>query len=438
MNTDWSKPTKYIVGVSLALLGIYLLHLSRPVIPLLILAALIAVIVRPLVLYLQVEGHLPRGLAVALVYLAGLILVPLALLLAVPAIVNAINYVLTIDYPSVVRNVTEWLRNTLVSIRDMRLPVTALDTYVDQMVNAFLVELQRATPATVPQPPSVTTILQSLGAVLTTTFGAAASLLGTVLSQGALLIFMFLASIYISLSAHTYRSSFLSIIPPAYQPEIDQLLGRIVRLWNSFFRGEITLMLVIGVLSWLGLSVLGVPGALSLGIIAGLLELIPNLGPIIATIPAIIVALLQGSSYLPVSNLTMGLLVLGFYVLLQQLENSVIVPRVLGDAVELPPLVVMTGVLVGATTFGILGALLATPVVATGREILRYVYFKMLGQNPFPPGEKVPSRAAGAALRPVVGLRRRLRGWARRLRGSPPPAPPSAGEAGAEAFPQEE
>lgn len=194
-------------------------------------------------------------------------------------------------------------------------------------------------------------------------------------------------------------------------------------MWSAFFRGELTLMLVIGVISWLGLTILGMPGALYLGIIAGLLELIPNLGPIIATIPAAIVALLHGSSYLPVSPLAMALLVVLFYILVQQLENNLIVPRILGEAVDLPPLVVMTGVLVGATAAGLLGALLVTPIIASAREILHYIYGKMLGKDPFPPGEVVIEPEP----QPVSWLKRALRRWTQgvtraRTPGQPPPA----------------
>jgi predicted PurR-regulated permease PerM len=92
-------------------------------------------------------------------------------------------------------------------------------------------------------------------------------------------------------------------------------------LWNAFFRGELTLMLLIGVIGWLGLAALGVPGAPYLGIIAGLLEIIPSLGPIIATVPAVIVALLQGSTYLQISPLFLAGLVILLYVLVQQRNN---------------------------------------------------------------------------------------------------------------------
>ncbi len=387
MNTAWSKPTKYIVGVALGLLGIYVLYLSHSVIPLLIVAALLAVIVRPLVLWLHQHAHLPRGLAVLLVYLLVLVITPLAVTMAIPAIVDAVRYVINLDYQGTFQKIAEWLDNFLMSLKAAQLPVESLDAYVDETVDALIVWLQSATPATTLETPAPATIIQSLSSALTATFGVAASVIGSVFSSALLLIFIFLASIYINLSAHGYRDAFIQVVPEIYQSEIATLLARIERTWNAFFRGQLMLMLVIGTVSTIGLSALGLPGALSLGIIAGLLELIPNLGPIIATFPAVIVALLQGSNYLPVSHLTMALLVVIFYIMVQQLENTIIVPRVLGDAVELPPLVVMTGVLVGGQVAGILGTLLATPIIATMREILRYVYRKLQGQDPFPLAE---------------------------------------------------
>jgi predicted PurR-regulated permease PerM len=403
MNTAWSKPTKYVVGVGLALLGLVALYLSRSVIPLLVVAALLAVIVRPVITWLHGGLRLPRGIAVAVTYLGLAILVPLAVVLVVPAVVNALQYVVGLDYDGFLVRGMASLRQTLAAIQAARLPIDALDAYMDRLLENLLVALQSATPITAPEPPPADAIVQALGAALTTTFGAAASLIGGVVSTAVLMLFIFLASVHMSLSAHTYREACLRAMPAAYRPELTELLARIVRVWNGFFRGQLTLMLVIGVLSWLGLAALGVPGALSLGIVAGLLELIPNLGPIIATIPAVMVALLQGSSYLPISPLAVAVIVLLYYVLVQQLENSVLVPRVLGDAVELPPLVVMTGVLVGSTTAGILGALLAAPVLGTAREILRYLYRKLLGEAPFPP-EVAPTQAQ----RPGMGLRQWL------------------------------
>lgn len=405
MSSEWSKPTRYIVAVGLVLLGCYLLYLARSVIPLLVIAALIAAIARPFINSLHTDAHLPRGVAVALVYIGILIIVPLILLLAIPAVVDAVEYVLSLDYQSITLELIDWARNTLIDLRDMSLPFPALESFIDETVATLLAGLDAEAIEGAPiETPSVATILQSIGSALTTTFLTAAGVLGSVFSRAALVLFVFLSSLYISLSAHTYQDSFLKLVPERFRAEISTLIARILRMWGSFFRGQLTLMLVIGIFTWIGLTFLGMPGAVYLAIVAGLLELIPNLGPIIATIPAVIVALLQGSSYIAVSPFIFALIIIGFYILLQQLENNIIVPRVLGEAVELPPLVVLTGVLVGAEVAGLLGALLATPVIATLREIVHYAYRKVLGENPYPPEEEKAIQAEQAPKAPPAWL----------------------------------
>jgi predicted PurR-regulated permease PerM len=381
MDTTWSKTTKYLVGVGLVLLGLFILHLSRLVIPSLIVAALIAVIVRPIILWLQNHLHLPRGLAVGLVFLGLAILAPLVVLLLLPTISDAFVYVGNLDYKSILQGAEDWLRSTLIIIKATQLPVVGLDAYVDRAVDTLIEALQPFSP-TAAVPPSIDAILQPLASALNSVMTAGANLIGTVISRAAMIGFMFLASIFISLDAPTYRNTFLNAVPAAYQPEISNLLVRVERLWNAFFHGELILMLVVGVMTTIGLTALGLPGALYLGIIAGLLEIIPSLGPIIAIVPAVIVALIQGPVYLPISHLAFAGLIILFYILVQQVEDNLIAPRVLGVALELPPLTVLTGIVVGASVGGILGALLATPVIATGSEVLRYIYRKMLGLEP--------------------------------------------------------
>jgi hypothetical protein len=153
-------------------------------------------------------------------------------------------------------------------------------------------------------------------------------------------------------------------------------------------------MFVVGAMTTIGLAALGMPGALYLGIIAGLLEIIPNIGPVIAVVPAVVVALIQGSLYLPISHLAFAGLIILFYILVQQVEDKLIVPRVLGAALELSPLIVMTGIVVGVSVAGILGALLATPVIATGREVLHYLYCKLQDQKPIQIEDTAPESGA--------------------------------------------
>lgn len=170
----------------------------------------------------------------------------------------------------------------------------------------------------------------------------------------------------------------------ARQHERGMLLRRIGRLWLAFVRGQLILMLVVGVITWLGLLALGVRGALWLGAAAGVLEVVPNLGPAISTTLAAVLALRYGSTYLPIDNALVTALVVVFYVLVQIAENYLIVPRVIGDALKLPTLVVLAGVLVGGAIAGVPGAMLATPLMATARELLRYWRRRRRGEGAFP------------------------------------------------------
>jgi predicted PurR-regulated permease PerM len=224
-----------------------------------------------------------------------------------------------------------------------------------------------------------------------------------------MLVFTFLASIYMSLDALALHDAILRAVPVRFRPESSILLNRIERTWNAFLRGELTLILFIGTIDWLGLTILGIPGAPYLGIISGLLEIVPNIGPVVATIPAVIVAILQGSIYLHVSPLFLALLVIAFYTLVQQFENNLIVPRVLGKAMNLPPLVVMIGALVGAEVGGMLGVMLATPLIATMREIVSYIYRKILGENPFPPEEEAQTPEAPLPNKTLEWRKRAMR-----------------------------
>ena len=391
-NTNWSKTTRYIAGVGLALFGIFVLYLSRPVIPLLIIAGLIAVIVRPLILWLHDRVHLSPSLSVILVYLILAILFPLALMLTMPAFLDTGHFISNLDYQAIFQNIIAWLRSTLNALKALPLPTEILNLYVDQTVDSLLKTLDQ-TAFTPPTSASVDSVLQSLSTALSTTFRTAAGVVSSLVSSITLLLFTFLVSVYISLDAKNFHDAILRAAPVRFRPEWSILMARIERTWNAFLRGELTLMLFIGVIDWLGLTILGVPGAPYLGIISGLLEIVPNIGPVLATIPAVIVAMLQGSTYLQVSPLFLALLVIAFYTLVQQFENNLIVPRILGKAMNLPPLVVMIGALVGAGVGGMLGIMLATPVIATIRDIVSYVYRKILGENPFPPEEDAQTPA---------------------------------------------
>jgi predicted PurR-regulated permease PerM len=242
------------------------------------------------------------------------------------------------------------------------------------------------------QPANVEVTIYSLSSQLASKLGTLVDILGPVFAVVVSTIFTLIMAFQMSLAANQISDWYPDLIPPAYKSEYAALFDKISQTWISFLRGQLTLMLIIGTTIWIGDLVLGVPAALLMGVLSGLLELIPNIGPTLAAIPAVLLALIFGSTHLPIDNVPFALLVVGFYVLVQLLENQFIVPYVMGDAVDLPPLIVLIGTIAGASAFGILGALLATPIIATGNLVFRFIYRKILEPPPLPePADEKPS-----------------------------------------------
>ena len=387
MTVEWRTGTRYLVGVGLVVVVAGLVYISRPILPELVLASLVAFLVRPVIEFFRSRLRFPKAAAIAVTYVLvgfALLVVPLIFL---PHAINAVTFVLSIDFQSVFDTVVRWLIDTLTVWKVNGLHFFGLVVPMQAAVDPVLQALQNPGAALPTSFSSLTSILSSL---LTFVSRGAAGVVGTVAASLLSLAFTLLASLYLSVDGPKMARSLLDGIPEAYRPELVELFDRLRRVWDSFVRGQLLLMLIIGTVVGVGAAILGLPNALSLGLLAGFLELIPSLGPFLATVPAVLIALLQGSSHFALPNGWFALIVLAFYMGVQSLENTLIVPRVLGDAVKVHPLVILAGVLVGAATAGVLGVFLAAPVIASLREILGYLYRKVLNVDPFP---VVPSGA---------------------------------------------
>ena len=157
-----------------------------------------------------------------------------------------------------------------------------------------------------------------------------------------------------------------------------------VQIWDAYLRGQVILGIVMGVVVGLVLAALDVSNALGLGLLSGVLEFLPVVGPLVGAAAAVLVAFFQDSNYLGLSSLNYALLILGVMILLQQIENNLLVPRIVGDALDLHALTVMISVIMGASLAGLLGAVLAAPVVASIKLIGSYAWRKLLDLPPFP------------------------------------------------------
>jgi predicted PurR-regulated permease PerM len=179
-------------------------------------------------------------------------------------------------------------------------------------------------------------------------------------------VIVLVVAIYLASNPSLYRDGIIRLTPPDYRDRSRRLLNLIGMTLRRWLLGRFLLMISNGIITSVGLWIMGIPLALTLGIIAGLLNFIPNLGPIIASIPAILIALLQS----PADALKVAI----FYLAVQAVDGYLFTPLVQKWTVSLPPAItILSQVLLGILT-GTLGVLLATPLAATAVVVIKVTY----------------------------------------------------------------
>lgn len=202
--------------------------------------------------------------------------------------------------------------------------------------------------------------LQSVLGMFGNAFTAASSVFGGFLSFLLILVFSFYFAV-----AETGVDDFLRVVSPAkYQEYVLDLWRRSQHKIGLWMQGQLLLAVIIGVLVYLSLTILGVKHALLLAVIAAVFELIPVFGPVLAAVPAVLVAFVDG-------GVALGILVVALYVILQQFENHLIYPLVVTKVVGVPPLLVILALIAGAKLAGFLGILLSVPAAAVLQELVR-------------------------------------------------------------------
>ena len=200
-------------------------------------------------------------------------------------------------------------------------------------------------------------ILSSVGGFFSSTVGMIANFFIAIL-----------LAVYLAVEPQIYTNGFAKLFPISRRERVGEVLAEIGETLQWWLIGKSGSMLVIGILTWIGLSIIGVPLALTLGLIAGLLSFIPNFGPILSAIPALLLAFIES----PVT----ALYVIGLYVAVQLIESNLVTPWIERQTVELPPALTILAQLILAVLIGGLGLVLATPVVAVGMVLVQMLYIE--------------------------------------------------------------
>ena len=363
-DSQWSLSVRYMVfGVVFLLCGVLLWYI-RSVLEPLIVAAFIAYLINPAVNFITRRTRLSRSGAVNLVYI-----VTLVLFIGTPASLTSLFF----D------------------------EVTQVITDVLNLFNQMIVWLEK--PSLFPGIPLDFGQLANRLAQFRTTFlstlpDQAIQLLGKT-SLGAVWVVVILAAVYYFLAEWpSLREGFIGSFPEQYAPELNELYQRLRKIWMNYLRGQLLLMLIVGVAYSIAWTVIGIPGALVLGVIAGFLTLIPDVGPFLAAMLAIGVALLEGSNWnwMPASHFIVGLITLVVYLFLISIKNFWVRPVVMGRSVQMHAALVLISILLATILWGILGALIIVPVLASLAIIFDYLRRRILGMSPFPSAEPFVSK----------------------------------------------
>jgi predicted PurR-regulated permease PerM len=320
-----------ITKIVLVLLVFGALYLLRDIIFILLFAIIIASGITPFANWLD-QKKFPRILGVLMLYLSLFALALFLLSLVVPFVTGEINQLIK-DLPRFISQVS----SSLEKAQETSSRYVDLFSEIQNLLDTFAGYLQASSQSA---------------------FNFVVSIFGGLFSFLAVIVLSF----YLSVMRGGIENFIRSIVPKEYEAEVLNVWRRSEKKVGKWLQGQLLLALVVGLTVYVVLSLMGIKFALLLGIVAMVLELIPNVGPVLAAIPAVILAFTQST--------TLGIWVVVFYVIMQQLENHILVPIVMGRTVGLNPVVVILSLLVGFDLAGIVGMILAVPVAAIIVEII--------------------------------------------------------------------
>jgi predicted PurR-regulated permease PerM len=346
-----------IFSLAMIVLLAWLLWSARGALPAFFIGLALAFVLDPGVTRLQRLG-VPRWLGVLAMYAVVVALVWLVVAFAIPPIARQASEF--IDHlPQLGASVTDTQRTIVEWYRGLPLPAGLRET-VDHSIatsEAALGDVFRGLLA-----PTLTAVLRTATFVL-----------------GLIVVPVWL--FFVLKDRERFPPAVAGALPPSWRADAENLLALLAGVGGRWVRGQLLLGGAVFLATAIGLTILTFAGfrefgqfALILALIAGFLEWFPIIGPIISAIPAILI----GLTISPAAALA----AVALYTVIQQLENNILVPKVMGDAVDLHPAVMILSLVAGAALFGVGGAILAAPTVAAGRDLYRYGFQRLAGQPP--------------------------------------------------------
>lgn len=313
-------------------------------------ALIAAYVFHPLIKKLHEKTKVPRAIWIILFYLVAFTLIGWGIAVFVPLVERQYNDLVQ-DIPDIVSSVQIFIAdNSRLDFYGFSVDLQALSNEIISMLSG----LARSLPGQ-----AITGITVVFGTVL------------------KIVIFL-VATFHLLLFGERWVGSAIGLLPPPLRTELMPVLSRIHQTMGAYLRTQLIRIGMVSIIVYVVLSILQVRFALVLAIMAGILDIVPMIGPTVSSAVTVLVALVQPNTPFGWSHVTLALATVILYIGLNQIEENIILPPLIGFMVDLPPLVVLFAVLAGERLAGLLGLLLAVPIAASTKIILRYVYAKLM------------------------------------------------------------
>jgi predicted PurR-regulated permease PerM len=324
-------------GLAALVVAIVVLYLLRDFLGAFVLGSAIAFLIQPAVMRLHALG-VPRIVAIAVVFVGILIALAGLVLLIVPLGVSEVGQ-LQVQAPALAVTAQDRLNSLQpIAVFGIGIDLKGVTQTIDSHLREYL-----------------------LGQ-----FGNAVTLGLTALTTVLQVLLMFIVAFLLAIEAPAVRRDLRRFVPSDYRSDFDQIWRQVRKMLYAYVRGQLIIAGLIGITSGVVCALLRLPDAVALGVIAGVTAFIPYLGPFIGAVPAILVGLAQSPGQ--------ALLVLVAYIAIPNFYLNFIYPKVMGDAVRLPPILVIIALIAGFSWGGILGMFVAVPIAATLRILFDHIY----------------------------------------------------------------
>lgn len=364
-RAPWSPTTKLIVGFTLVGLAFGALVVFRPYIAPLTLTVVLAYLLFPLCRWVHRYTRLSWRLTVTLVYL---LLVALLL-----GLLTWFGFALSQQVQSLYTVVSHFITQDLPEF------ITSLSTSVYRF-GPFELDFTRYNWETFSQQflAAVQPLLGQVGVALRVVAARAASLT-------AWLLFVLLISYFLLAESNPNTLSWipLNVLPDTARPDLERLIDELGDIWNTFLRGQFTAFVVMSATASVVLTLLDVRYSLGLALLVGLARFLPYIGPAFVYVVTTVVVLLQPGNFWGLAPWKHALIVVGILILMDQAYDNVVMPRFFGHRLGIHPATVLIAAVLLSRIIGFVGFMLAAPVVASGRLLLRYTFYKLLDLDPW-------------------------------------------------------